>query len=208
MCVDSAWVLWALFNGFRFTSFFRRFVFVIYRFNNSPSKCSVFSVNFTVSHAATLSTATRQALSMVCQCCMSSVSSHIRSVSSITEETSSQSYVVFIYFLFIQYLQYTSQNAQLRGKSITWQSEYYCTKNINLYRHTWINYFYRFRTEKLIIFTGFIQKNPFKIHSLLTDLCNMAWKSNTKVHTTSAHLVKGRNPHCSRWPTHSISQNW
>ena len=159
MSADSAWVLWALFNGFRFTSFFRHFVLVIKRFNNSPSKCSVFSVNFAVSHAATLSAATRQALSMVCQCCLSSVSNHIRSVSSITEETSLQSYAVFFLILFIQYLQYTSHSAQLRGKGITWQSEYYCTKNINLYRHTWINYFYKFCTEK-----SFQNSQPFHRH--------------------------------------------
>ena len=42
-------------------------------------------------------------------------------------------------------------------------------------------------------YTGFVQKNPFKIHKLFTNLCNMAWKSNTKVRNSSAHLVKRCN---------------
>ena len=33
-------------------------------------------------------------------------------------------------------------------------------------------------------------------------------KSNMKVHNSSAHPVKGRNPHYSRSPMHSISRNW
>ena len=41
--------------------------------------------------------------------------------------------------------------------------------------------------------TGFIQKNPFKIHKIFTNLCNMARKSNTKVQNSSAHPVKGCN---------------
>ena len=49
----------------------------------------------------------------------------------------------------------------------------------------------------------FVQKNPFRIHKLCTDLCSMARKSNMKVHNTSTHPVKGRNPYCSRWPTHN-----
>ena len=49
----------------------------------------------------------------------------------------------------------------------------------------------------------FVQKNPFRIHKLCTDLCSMARKSNTKVHNTSTHLVKGHNPYCSWWPTHN-----
>ena len=53
-----------------------------------------------------------------------------------------------------------------------------------------------------------IQKNPFKIHKRFTNHSNMAQKSNTKVRNSSAHLVKGHNPYCSWWPTHSISQNW
>ena len=52
--------------------------------------------------------------------------------------------------------------------------------------------------------TGFIQKNPFKIHKFFTNFCNMARKSNMKVHNSSTHLVKGRNPYYSRWPTHSM----
>ena len=56
--------------------------------------------------------------------------------------------------------------------------------------------------------TGFIQKNYFKIHKLFTNLCDMAWKSNLKVCNSSTPLVKGHNPYCSRWPMHSISQNW
>ena len=36
-------------------------------------------------------------------------------------------------------------------------------------------------------------KNPFKIHKLFTSLCNMVQESNTKLHNTSAHPVKGRN---------------
>ena len=56
--------------------------------------------------------------------------------------------------------------------------------------------------------SGFVQKkNTFKMHQLLTNLCNMAWKCSTKVGNSSAHPVKGRNPYCSRWPMHSISQN-
>ena len=58
--------------------------------------------------------------------------------------------------------------------------------------------------------TGFIQKNPFKIYKLFTNLFhepnvtgnaqtqhdagNMARRSNTKVCNSSAHPVKGRNP--------------
>ena len=58
------------------------------------------------------------------------------------------------------------------------------------------------------IITRFVQKIPFKIHKLFTNTCNMARKSNTKVHNSSAHPVKGHNPYCSRWLMHSISQNW
>ena len=36
----------------------------------------------------------------------------------------------------------------------------------------------------------------------------MVQKSNMKVHNSSAHPVKGRNPYYSWWPMHSISQNW
>ena len=42
--------------------------------------------------------------------------------------------------------------------------------------------------------TGFIQKNPFKIHKLFTNLCDMAQKSCTKVRNSFAHPVKGCNP--------------
>ena len=55
-------------------------------------------------------------------------------------------------------------------------------------------------------FTGFVQKNPFSIHTLFTNLCNMVQKSNMKVRNSSTHLVKGRNPYCSWWPTHSQSK--
>ena len=52
-------------------------------------------------------------------------------------------------------------------------------------------------------------KNLFKIHRLFTNICSMymVLKSNTKVHNSSAHPVKGRNPYYSGWPMHSISQN-
>ena len=43
--------------------------------------------------------------------------------------------------------------------------------------------------------TVFIQKNPFTIHKLLQHV--MVQKSNTKVHNSSAHPVKGRNPYYS-----------
>ena len=46
--------------------------------------------------------------------------------------------------------------------------------------------------------TGFVQKNPFKIHKLFTNLCNMGQKSNS-----AAHLVKGHNPYCSQRLMHS-----
>ena len=48
--------------------------------------------------------------------------------------------------------------------------------------------------------TGFIQKNPFRIHKLFSNLCNMAWKSNIQVLNSSTHQVKGHNPYYSRWP--------
>ena len=67
--------------------------------------------------------------------------------------------------------------------------------------------------------TGLIQKNPFKIYKLFTNLFhepnvtenakpqhdarNMARKSNTKVRNSSAHLLKGRNPYCSWWLMYS-----
>ena len=38
-------------------------------------------------------------------------------------------------------------------------------------------------------------KNPFKIHKLFANLCNMVQKSNTKVRNSPAHPVKGRNPY-------------
>ena len=49
--------------------------------------------------------------------------------------------------------------------------------------------------------TGFVQKNPFRIHKLFTNRCDMAWKSNMKVRNSSTHLVKGCNPYWSWWPT-------
>ena len=58
------------------------------------------------------------------------------------------------------------------------------------------------------IHTGFVQKNPFKIHKLFTNLCNMGQKSNTKVRNSAAYLVKGHNPYCSQRLMHFISQNW
>ena len=60
----------------------------------------------------------------------------------------------------------------------------------------------------IVIWTGFIPKNPFQIHKLFTNLCTRVQKSNTKVRNAAACPVKGRNPYYSRWPTHSISQNW
>ena len=49
-----------------------------------------------------------------------------------------------------------------------------------------------------------------KILSQFTNICSMymAQKSNTKVHNSSAHPVKGHNLYYSWWPMHSISQNW
>ena len=55
---------------------------------------------------------------------------------------------------------------------------------------------------------GFVQKNPLKIHKLLTNLCNVGQKSNTKVRNSAAHLVKGHNPYCSQRLMHFVSQNW
>ena len=48
--------------------------------------------------------------------------------------------------------------------------------------------------------TGFIQKNPFKIHKHFTNLCNRVWKSNMKVLNSSTHQVKGCNPYYSQRP--------
>ena len=45
--------------------------------------------------------------------------------------------------------------------------------------------------KRLPELTGIVQKNPFKIHKHFTNLCNTAWKSNTKVHNSSTHPVKG-----------------
>ena len=50
--------------------------------------------------------------------------------------------------------------------------------------------------------SGFVQKNPFKIHKLFHktwhDAHNMVQKTNTKVHNYSAHLVKVHNPYWSQ----------
>ena len=43
------------------------------------------------------------------------------------------------------------------------------------------------------IHTGFVQKNPFKIHKLFTNLCNMGQKNNTKVRNSAAYR-KGAQP--------------
>ena len=48
--------------------------------------------------------------------------------------------------------------------------------------------------------SGFILKNPFKIHKLFTNLHNTAWKSNMKILNSSANQVKGCNPYYSWWP--------
>ena len=53
-------------------------------------------------------------------------------------------------------------------------------------------------------------QNPQTFHNCKNPIwCpNMAWTNNMKVHKSSAHPVKGCNPYCIPWPTHSISQNW
>ena len=65
------------------------------------------------------------------------------------------------------------------------------------------NYLFKLHTLTLDVVksytTGFIQKNPFKIHKPFHkrktqhDATNMAQKSSTKVHNSSTHLVKGHN---------------
>ena len=52
-----------------------------------------------------------------------------------------------------------------------------------------------------------VQGSYRKILSKFTTFLNIMWKSTMKVCNSSAHPVKGRNPYCSGWPTHSISQN-
>ena len=51
-----------------------------------------------------------------------------------------------------------------------------------------------------VTLTGFIQKNPSKIHKLFKNLCDTAQKSNMKVLNSSTHQVKGCNPYYSWWP--------
>ena len=61
----------------------------------------------------------------------------------------------------------------------------------------------------IVAHPGFIQTNPFTIHKLFTNICSMymVQKSNTKVHNSFTHPIKGRNPYYSWWPMHSISHS-